>query len=215
MQFIDEAVSAYMRKLCDRYDEPVLLEMEKLAEDRNFPIVGRVVGVTLELLARSIRARRVFEMGSGFGFSAYWFARAVGETGEVYLTDTEAGNAEQAEDFLTRARLWDRCHFLVQDAVGALAAAEGEFDIVYNDIDKDGYPDAWKVARKRIRVGGLYICDNVLWSGRVAQKRVTDDVRTGWTKAIKKHNELIANDTHFVSTIVPTRDGVMVATRVR
>ena len=68
--FIDEAVSAYMRKLCDRYDESVLLEMEKLAEERKFPIVGRVVGVTLELLARSIRARRVFEMGSGFGFSA-------------------------------------------------------------------------------------------------------------------------------------------------
>src|SRR6266571_5805192 len=93
MDFIDRDVAAYMRRLCDRYDEPVLLEMEALGEERHFPIVGRVVGSTLELLTRSVRARRVFEMGSGFGFSAYWFARAVGETGEVHLTDTDAANA--------------------------------------------------------------------------------------------------------------------------
>jgi predicted O-methyltransferase YrrM len=211
VQFIDEAVSAYMRSLCDRYDEPVLLEMEKLAEDRNFPIVGRVVGVTLELLARSIRARRVFEMGSGFGFSAFWFARAVGETGEVYLTDTDAGNAHQAEDFLTRARLWDRCHFLVKDAVAALAAAEGEFDIVYNDIDKEGYPAAWELARTKIGPGGLYLCDNVLWSGRVAH----DDDQSPATVAIRAHNEAVYADPDFIATIVPTRDGVMTALRLR
>src|SRR2546427_11149776 len=100
-----------MRKLCDRFDEPVLAEMEALAEERKFPIVGRVVGSTLELLARSVGARRVFEMGSGFGFSAYWFSRAVGagapggsggSGGEVFLTDTDAKNARQAEAFLCR-----------------------------------------------------------------------------------------------------------------
>ena len=211
MPFIDEAVSAYMRKLCDRYDESVLLEMEKLAEERNFPIVGRVVGVTLEMLARSIRARRVFEMGSGFGFSAYWFARAVGETGEVYLTDTDAGNAQQAEDFLTRARLWDRCRFLVQDAVAALAAAEGEFDVVYNDVDKVGYPAAWDLARTKIGPGGLYLCDNVLWSGRVAR----EDDQSRETVAIRAHNDAVYADPDFIAAIVPTRDGVMTALRLR
>lgn len=211
MAFIDEAVSAYMRKLCDRYDEPVLLEMEQLAEERGFPIVGRVVGVTLELLASSIRARRVFEMGSGFGFSAYWFARAVGETGEVYLTDTDPENAKQAEDFLTRARLWDRCHFLVQDAVTALAATEGDFDVVYNDVDKEGYPAAWDLARTKIGPGGLYLCDNVLWSGRVAD----EDDHSPSTEAIRAHNEAVFADPDFIASIVPTRDGVMTALRLR
>ena len=211
MAFIDESVSTYMRKLCDRYDEPVLLEMEKLADERNFPIVGRVVGVTLELLARSIRARRVFEMGSGFGFSAYWFARAVGETGEIHLTDTDAGNARKAEDFLTRARLWDRCRFLVQDAVAALAATEGEFDVIYNDVDKVGYPAAWDLARTKVGPGGLYLCDNVLWSGRVAR----DDDQSRETVAIRAHNEAVYADPDFIATIVPTRDGVMTALRLR
>jgi predicted O-methyltransferase YrrM len=208
--FIDEAVSTYMRKLCDRYDEPVLLEMEQLAEKRNFPIVGRVVGATLELLARGVGARRVFEMGSGFGFSAYWFARAVGDTGEVYLTDTDAGNAKQAEDFLTRAGVWNRCHFMVQDAAAALSAMEGEFDVVYNDIDKEGYPAAWALARTKVGPGGLYLCDNVLWSGRVAD----DEDKSATTVAIREHNEAVFADSDFIAAIVPTRDGVMTALRV-
>jgi predicted O-methyltransferase YrrM len=211
MPFIDEAVSAYMRKLCDRYDDSVLLEMEQLAEERGFPIVGRVVGVTLELLARSVRARRVFEMGSGFGYSAYWFARAVGETGEVYLTDTDADNAKQAENFLTRARLWDRCRFLVEDAMSALSAAEGDFDVIYNDVDKEGYPAAWDLARTRIGPGGFYVCDNVLWSGRVAD----ESEHSSSTEAIRAHNEAVVADPDFIASIVPTRDGVMTALRLR
>ncbi|MEX0742719.1 MAG: O-methyltransferase, partial [Actinomycetota bacterium] len=67
-----------MRSLLGRYDEPVLLEMEAEGKERGFPIIGRLVGVTVELLARSVAAKRVFELGSGFGYSAYWFARAVG-----------------------------------------------------------------------------------------------------------------------------------------
>src|SRR6266571_14837 len=159
-----------MRTLCDRFDEPVLQEMEALAEERHFPIVGRVVGSALELLARSVGARRVFEMGSGYGFSAYWFSRAVGPNGEVILTDTDPGNARQAEEYLTRAGLWGPCRFIVDDAIRGLQATEGVFDVVYNDVDKVGYPAAWEAARGRVRPGGLYLCDNVLWSGRVARE---------------------------------------------
>lgn len=210
MDFIDPDVAAYLRRLCDPLDDPVLLEMEALGEQRGFPIVGRVVGATLELLARSVRARRVFEMGSGFGFSAYWFARAVGSTGEVFLTDTDASNAAAATDFLTRARLWDRCTFVVGDALGALSEAEGDFDVVYNDVDKEGYPAAWELARSRVAPGGLYLCDNVLWSGRVAR----DDMSAA-TVAIRAHNEAVYADPDFAASIVPTRDGVMVALRLR
>lgn len=210
MDFIDADVAGYMRGLCDRWDAPVLLEMEALAKERSFPIVGRVVGATLEMLARAIRARRVFELGSGYGFSAYWFSRAVGEGGEVTLTDLDPDNARQAEEYLTRAGLWGPCRFMVSDAVTALAATQGEFDIVYCDVDKVGYPDAFAAARERIRVGGLYICDNVLWSGRVAR-----DDHSPETEAIRAHNEAVYADGDFTPAIVPTRDGVMVALRVR
>ena len=209
MDIVNPEIETYMASLQARHDEPVLLEMEREGRERGFPIVGRNVGVTLEVLARSIGARRVMELGSGFGYSAYWFARAVGDGGEVHCTDGDPANAAKGADFLTRAGLFDRVTYHVGDAVEQMAAVEGAFDIVYDDIDKHGYPDAWRAGRERIRVGGLYICDNVLWSGRVVEP---DPDRN--TSAILEHNRLIADDDRFVSTIVPTRDGVFVALRV-
>jgi caffeoyl-CoA O-methyltransferase len=213
VDIVDPRVEDYMRSLLTRYDEPVLLEMEAEGRERGFPIIGRLVGVTVELLARSVGAERVFELGSGFGYSAYWFARAVGPTGEVHGTDGDPANEPKALDYLSQAGLAEPIRWHVGDAVTHLAAAPGEFDVVYNDIDKDGYPAAWMAARERIRVGGLYVCDNVLWSGRVAVQD-PDDARPLYTQAILEHNRLIADDERFVSSIVPTRDGVFVALRV-
>jgi len=213
VDIVDPSVEDYMRSLLRRYDEPVLLEMEAEGKERGFPIIGRLVGVTVELLARSVGAKRVFELGSGFGYSAYWFARAVGPSGEVHGTDGDPANEPKALDYLSRAGLAEPIRWHVGDAVTHLGAASGEFDVVYNDIDKDGYPAAWMAARERIRVGGLYVCDNVLWSGRVAvQDR--DDPRPVYTQAILEHNRMIAEDDRFISSIVPTRDGVFVALRV-
>lgn len=210
IQIVDERIETYMRSLLDRYDEPVLLEMEAEAEANGFPIVGRQVGVTLEIITRAAGAERIFELGSGYGYSAYWFSRAAEE---VHCTDGDPENAKKAEQYLSRAGVWDRIRYRVGDAVESLASVDGEFDIVYCDIDKHGYPDAWRAARERVRVGGLYICDNVLWSGRVAETD-PDDSRPEWTAAIRQHNAMIAGDPAWASTILPTRDGVMVATRL-
>ncbi len=209
MDIVNPDVDSYMASRLVRFDEPVLLEMEAEAEARNFPIVGRNVGVTLEVLARSAGARRVIELGSGFGYSGYWHSRAVGSDGELHLTDGDPENERKARDYLGRAGLWEPVTFHVDDAVTSLNALDGEFDVVYDDIDKEGYPEAWRAARERIRVGGLYICDNVLWSGRVLDGDPDDR-----TQAILEHNALIAEDERYVSTIVPTRDGVMVAVRI-
>ncbi len=215
MDIVDPRVDAYMADRLRRFDEPVLLEMESEAAANGFPIVGRNVGVTLEVLARSLGARRVVELGSGFGYSAYWFSRAVGPQGELHLTDGDPENERKAAEYLDRAGLNDPVTFHVGDAVTSLNALDGAFDIVYCDIDKDGYPDAWHAARERVRVGGLYICDNVLWYGRVTgAEPVDDDWQRRSTAGVIEHNQLIAEDERYISTIVPTRDGVMVAVRI-
>ena len=211
MDIVDPRIEGYMGQRLARYDEPVLLEMEAEAAARSFPIVGRNVGVTLEVLARAAGARRVIELGSGFGYSGYWHSRAVGEKGELHLTDGDPQNERKAMGYLQRAGLAGPITFHVGDAVATLQSLEGDFDVVYNDIDKDGYPAAWREARERIRPGGLYVCDNVLWYGRVPADGEPPDPSTG---PIREHNELIALDDRYVSTIIPTRDGVMVAVRV-
>ncbi len=215
MDIVHPAIDNYLRGLASVDDEPVLLEMEALAEERGFPIIGRLCGRTLEVLALTLGARRVFEMGSGFGYSAYWFSRAVGADGEIHLTDMDPDNERQALDFLSRAGLDGPIHYHVADALETLEVTEGDFDIVYCDIDKASYPRAWEVGRRRVRVGGLYICDNMLWYGRVTGEEDEPDRHPDWTQAIDATNRAIASDPDFRSTITPLRDGVVAAVRIR
>ena len=209
MEIVDPQIEDYLRSLMDRYDEPVLLEMEAEGAARGFPIIGRLCGVALELLARSIGAARVFELGSGFGYSAYWFARAVGPGGEVHGTDGDPANEAKAIDYLSRAGLGDRIQWHAGDALTGFAAVDGEFDVVFSDIDKTGYPEAWRAACERIRVGGLYLCDNTIGYGRGT---VLDDGEG--PAAIREHNRLVAADERYVSIIVPTRQGLLAALRI-
>ena len=106
--------------------------------------------------------------------------------------------------------MWDRVDFRVGNAQDQFLQVEGEFDICYNDADKGDYPQIWNMAKERIRPGGLYIADNVLWHGRVAVERYVDIV-PGWTEAILEHNTSIFSDPQFDAFINPTRDGVVVA----
>lgn len=206
---LDPRVDTYLKELAGVHDEPVLLEMEALADEKGFPIVGRLSGMFLETMALAIGASRIFEMGSGYGYSAYWFTRAVGPDGTVYCTDGDEDNRVQAEQFLTRVARWERVDYSVGWAQKVLDATDGEFDIVYNDIDKEQYPDAWLQAKDRIRSGGLYICDNVLWSGRATGGDADDGSDS--TAAIRQQNQMIFDDPDFNAFIHPVRDGLIVA----
>jgi predicted O-methyltransferase YrrM len=211
---MDDGVEQYLTDLAGtEHDDPVLVEMEARAAEHGFPIVGRATGRFLELMARSIGARRVMELGSGYGYSAYWFARAVGPDGEVVCTDGDPANAERAGQYLRKAGLWDRVRYRVGDALTGFAAEDGEFDVVYCDVDKLGYPDCWRAARDRIRPGGLWLCDNVIWDGHVATGTDRDRL-PDMTAAIREQNRLVAEDERYVGSIVPVRDGVMTALRI-
>ena len=214
MDILHPAITKYLEGLAAADDEPVLLEMEELARQKHFPIIGRLCGQYLEVLARSIGAQRIFELGSGYGYSAYWFSRATGPEAEIHLTDTDPENERLALDFLERAGLAKPIKYHVSDALAALQQTEGDFDIVYCDIDKPGYPDAWDVGKQKVRVGGYYICDNMLWSGYVTGESDEEDGRPEWTEAIDKTNQAISNDPQWRSFINPTRDGVITALRI-
>ena len=207
---VNPAIESYMRKLLEKTDHPVLLEMEQLASLRSFPIVGRLIGAFLETQAKMVNAKRVFEFGSGYGYSAYWFARAVGEEGRVICSDSDPMNCERAEKYLSGANLWNRLDFRVGRAQDVFMQTDGLFDICYNDVDKGDYPEVWQLARQRIRSGGLYIADNALWHGRVAMENFTETA-LGSTEAIVEHNRQVFNDPEFDAFINPTRDGVIIA----
>jgi predicted O-methyltransferase YrrM len=215
MEILNPAIERYLEGLAASDDEPVLLEMEALAKEKGFPIIGRLCGRVLEVMGITVGAKRIFELGSGFGYSGYWWSRATGPDGEIHLSDGDPENEPKAMDFLKRAGLVDPITFHVGDAVQALASVPGDFDVIYCDIDKHGYPEAWRAARERIRPGGIFLCDNTLWSGRVTGESDQRDVRSGWTEAIVEMTRAVEDDPAWRSFIVPIRDGVLVAVRER
>jgi len=214
VDILNPAVERYLGSLASIDDEPVLIEMEDYASKHGFPIVGRLCGRFLEVMARTVNAKRIFEMGSGYGYSAYWFSRATGPDGEIHLTDMDPDNEKRALAFLGRAELDGPIDYHVASAFDAFNETSGEFDIVYCDIDKHEYPQAFELAKGRVRVGGLYMCDNMLWSGRVTGEE-PDDSNPVLTRTIDEANKLIAADPGYRSFILPIRDGVVCAIRVR
>lgn len=205
---ITPAVDRYLTALAPRRDR-VLLAMEAQARRERIPIVGPLVGALLFQLASMIRARRVFECGSAIGYSTLWLARAVGPRGKVVYTETDPVRARQAAAYLGRAGVLGRVEIRLGDALTALRSARGDFDMVFNDVDKEGYPAVWKAASRRLGKGGLFVSDNTLWHGRVADPRVRD----ASTAAIRRMNAAVARDRRFVASTLPLRDGVTVAWR--
>ena len=190
--------------------DTVLAEMETHAVEAGFPFIGPLVGPFLQQLARGIGARRVFEMGSGFGYSAVHFARALPADGRIICTDGEADNARRASEYFIKAGVQDRIEFRVGDAVSILGEYAGPFDIILMDIDKEGYPDGFRAAWPKVRPGGLFIADNMLWHGEVMSESTKPT-----TLAIRELTRLLYATPDALTSIVPLRDGVAVAMKVK
>jgi len=207
--FIDSAVDRYLLDLLPERD-PVLQEIEQQARRRDIPIVGPAVGRLLYQYARLIGARKVFEMGSAIGYSTTWWARAVGEGGEVFYTDGDAKNAAEAQGYFERAGVAERIRINVGDALELLSEQKQQFDIIFNDVDKEDYPRVLYLVASRLRPGGLFITDNVLWSGRVSK----DKPHEASTRAIQEFNRRLYAMPEFFTTVVPLRDGLAVALKL-
>ena len=201
-------VDDYLYSMLPKHD-PVLAEMEDYASRQKIPIVGPAVARVLQQLAMLINARTVFELGSAIGYSTIWWAQVVGDKGRVIYTDGDSKNAELARGYFTRAGVADRITLHTGDALEFLSEQNQEFDIIFNDVDKEDYPRVLRLVAPRLRQGGLFVTDNVLWSGRVAEKNPKD----ASTKAILEFNRRLYEAKEFYTTILPIRDGLAVAVK--
>lgn len=199
-------VDDYLYSMLPKRDS-VLAEMEEYATQHNIPIVGPAVATVLQQLALMINARQVFELGSAIGYSTIWWAQAVGGNGRVVYTDGDSKNADRARSYFDRAGVANRITLHTGDALEYLSEQKQEFDIIFNDVDKDDYPRVLRLVAPRLRKGGLFITDNVLWSGRVAEKNPKESS----TKAILEFNRKLYEAKEFYTTILPIRDGLAVA----
>lgn len=202
-------VTDYVDSLANRGDAR-LAKVEGQGAREGWPIVGAAEGTFLHILAKSIGARRILELGTAIGYSGSWFARALPEDGQLITVEANPDTARIAQANLEKTGVASKVTILVGLARDILEDLQGPFDLIFIDINKDGYPEVLEPCIQRLRVGGLLVTDNVLWRGEVARKS-----RSRETQAIREYNERLAKDARMMVSILPLRDGVSVGLKVR
>jgi len=203
---MQDDVEQYLYSLLPERDA-VISEMERYAEEHRVPIIGPAVARLLALCAQVSGAKRIFEMGSAIGYSTIWLARAAGPKGTVHYTDGDPANAQRAREYFRRAGVAKRINVQVGDALELLKKTPGKFDMIFNDVNKDQYPDALRVALPKLKRGGLFITDNTLWSGKAARPAAPDDAAT---LGVQEFNRLVYASKELYPVLIPLRDGVTV-----
>jgi predicted O-methyltransferase YrrM len=209
MNIVHEEIEAYLQSLTPPRPA-VLAEMETYAAERDFPAIGPEVGRYLQQLVLLTGARRVFELGSGFGYSAVWMALAMQPGGTVECTENDADNVERGRRYAAEAGVADRLVWHEGDALAAVERATGPYDIILNDVDKHQYPRALELAWPKLRPGGVMVTDNVLWSGRIVRERPPSED----TRGVLAFNDAAYALPDALVTVLPLRDGLLVAVKM-
>lgn len=210
MSYDNERLNEYLNDLVP--ERPAeLREMEAYAQQHGFPIIGPAAGYFCYQIARLIQARRIFELGSGYGYSTAWFAKAIDENGggELFHVVWDAQLSQRARQHLRRLGYDQIVRYLVSEAVDALRQTEGPFDLIFLDIEKKGYPQSIPVIERKLRQGGVLVVDNMIWSGRVFD----EDNREASTEAIRATTRSLVESPHWLVSVVPIRDGLLLAYR--
>ena len=205
MHIVHPEIETYLDSLLPPR-QSIFYEMEEQAAEEDFPVVGPQVGTLLEILARSIYAKRILELGSGFGYSGLWFARALPPDGRVILTDFEEAKSVRAQENFKKAGYEYLMEFRVGDALEIMEELDGPFDIVFNDLDKEFYSRIIEPVHGLVRSGGLFITDNTLWYGKVAQEEADET-----TQAIREFNLKLRKHRGFHTIQLPLRDGLSIS----
>jgi caffeoyl-CoA O-methyltransferase len=205
-------IPGYLMDYLDGLVPPRPVEMQSMeayGQKINFPIIGPASGYLCYQVARMIGARRIFELGSGYGYSTAWFAKAVKENGggEVFHVVWDEVLSQQARQHLATLGYNGMIRYHVGEAVQTLDETPGQFDLIFNDINKEGYAASLPVIAGKLRPGGVLIVDNMLWHARIFD--VND--KTPATTSIRELTDLLVHSPDWITSLVPVRDGVVVA----
>ena len=207
---LDPQLTQYLDSLVPAR-HPELREMERYAAEHDFPIVGPACAHICYQITRMIGARRVFELGSGYGYSTAFFARGVKENGggEVHHVVWDETLSAMARRHLAALELDEVVRYHVAEAVATLKQTPGPFDLIFNDITKKDYPASLPFIAEKLRPGGVLIVDNMLWSGRIFDARDA----SADTKGVRELTRMLTTSPRWTTSVIPIRDGVVVAVK--
>lgn len=206
-EILDAQLSQYLDSLVPER-HPELQAMERYAAECDFPIVGPACAHVCYQITRMIGARRVFELGSGYGYSTAFFARGVQENGggEVHHVVWDEKLSQQARGHMSALGLDNVVRYHVAEAVATLKQTPGPFDLIFNDITKKDYPASLPVIVEKLRPGGVLIVDNMIWNRRIFDPAE----RSADAEGVRQMTRLLRQP-GWITSVIPIRDGLVVA----
>ncbi|WP_126662927.1 O-methyltransferase [Haloterrigena salifodinae] len=217
---LSDDIGRFVRAVGPSPDE-TLREMGDYAREEGFPYVGPEVGATLRLLARLTDAERIFEFGSGYGYSAYWMAEALPDDGEIVLTEVDEDELEMAREYMREGGYDDRARYELGDALETIDDYDGPFDAVLIDCQKHRYRDAFEAVREKLSPGGVVVADNAITAAPMDFERLLALVEgedpgdvDEHTQGIADYLERVTDDPDFETIALPLGEGIAISYRL-
>lgn len=214
MQFLPEEIDVYSAEHTSKESDLLYrLNREthiKVLQPRM--LSGHVQGRILSMLSNMIRPNFILEIGTYTGYSALCMAEGLNDGGKIVSVEIDPEVAEFAIDYINESEYSNQIEVQVGNAMDIIEDLTDEIDLVFIDADKSNYINYLNKVYPKLKMGGYVIADNVLWSGKVVQEAKEKDIDT---QTLQKFNKIVHEDERFENVLMPVRDGLMIARKVR
>ncbi len=213
---IDEKIQNYAERFTSEESEILTELLQKTYGERadKSMLSGFYQGRLLSMLSKMLQPRRILEVGTYMGYSALCLAEGLADDGKIFTLDIQPDTHEIAKSFWAKSALNHKIDGRLGDALEIIPALDEVFDLVFIDADKPNYKNYYDLVFPKLRVGGIVLADNVLWSGEVlkVESGATTDEST---IALHEFNQKIQADERVSNILFAVRDGLMVVRKER
>ncbi|MGI8469930.1 MAG: O-methyltransferase [Pyrinomonadaceae bacterium] len=211
---IDEKIQAYAEKFTSEESEILRELREKTFGERSDKsmLSGFYQGRLLAMLSKIIQPKQILEIGTYMGYSALCLAEGLTDDGKIITLDVQPETNQVAKEFWARSEFNEKIDSRLGDALEIIPTLNETFDLVFIDADKPNYSNYFDLVFPKLKIGGVILADNVLWSGKVLDPKTNDDEST---IALDKFNEKINADERVSNILLAVRDGLMVIRKER
>jgi caffeoyl-CoA O-methyltransferase len=170
---------------------------------------GQLQGRYLSMISHLLKPKSILEIGTYTGYSAICLAEGLAEDGKLITIDINEELETRVRDYFEQAGLSKKVEYRIGNALTIIPTLEQQFDLVFIDADKENYSRYYDLIFDKVKVGGIILADNVLWSGKITMSKPDKD-----TRALLEFNAKVNDDTRVENVLLPVRDGIMMARKV-
>lgn len=210
---IQAEIQTYAENFTSEENEILRALREKTFGERDDKsmLSGFYQGRLLAMLSKIIQPKRILEVGTYMGYSALCLAEGLAESGKIITLDVNEETNAIAKEFWAQTMYYSKIEAFLGDATQIIPKLNETFDLVFIDADKPNYANYYDAVFPKLRIGGVILADNVLWSGKVLSAENEDEN----TRALHEFNKKVQADERASNILLTVRDGLMMIRKER